>query len=160
MPPWPEWQFEYMGSRFLGRLLGLWSSLWVSLVTKLFQLLTKTARNRRDSSSCNCNGYNSLDDTRPSETEFSFAKKLSRMAVSTLLTLGVWRIITLKAVWLAAGERGDRILTAILLFVSASWVISLVWIWLSKSRLKGIPAATARPPRKSRYAGSTNARAS
>lgn len=27
MPPWPEWQFEYIGSRFLGRLLGLWSSL-------------------------------------------------------------------------------------------------------------------------------------
>jgi hypothetical protein len=160
MPPWPEWQFEYMGSRFLGRLLGLWSSLWVSLVRKLFQLLTKTARNRRDSSSWNSNGYNSLDDTRPSETEFSFARKLSRMAVSTLLTLGVWRIITLKAVWLAAGERGDRILAAILLFVSASWVISLVWIWFSKARQKGIPAATARPLRKSRYAGSTNARAS
>ncbi len=42
MPPWPEWQFEYMGSRFLGKLLGLWSSLWVSLVRKLFRLLTKS----------------------------------------------------------------------------------------------------------------------
>ncbi len=111
MPPWPEWQFEYMGSRFLGRLLGLWSSLWLSLIEKLFQLLTKTARNRRDSSSCNSDGYNSRDDTRPSETEFSFARKLSRIAVSTLLTLGVWRIITLKAVWVPAGESGDRILT-------------------------------------------------
>ena len=53
MPPWPDWQFEYMGSRFLGRLLGLWSSLWVSVVRKLFQLLTKASRSRREASSWN-----------------------------------------------------------------------------------------------------------
>jgi hypothetical protein len=35
----------------------------------------------------------------------------------------------------------------------------LVWIWFSKSQ-EGIPAATARPLRKSRYTGSTNVRAS
>src|SRR5437660_2749231 len=160
MPPWPEWQFEYMGSRFLGRLLGLWSRLWVSLVRKLFQLLIKTARSPRDSSSCNSNGYSSLDDTRRSESEFSFARKLSRMAISTMLTLGVWRIITLKAVWAAAGESGDRILTAILLFVSASWVISLAWICFSKSRQTDIPGASTRPPRKPRYTRSPRARAS
>ena len=160
MPPWPEWQFEYMGSRFLGRLLGLWSSLWVSLVRKLFQLLTKKARNRRDHLSRNSHGYNSLADTRPSETEFSFARKLSRMAISTLLTLGVWRIITLKAVWLAAGASGDRILAAVLLVVSASWVISLVWICFSKSRQTEITATTTRPQRKPRYTRSTGARAS
>jgi hypothetical protein len=160
MPPWPEWQFEYMGSRFLGRLLGLWSRLWVSLVRKLFQLLTKTARNPRDSSSCNSYGYSSLDDTRRSETEFSFARKLSRIAISTMLTLGVWRIITLKVVWVAARESGDRILTAILLFVSASWVISLVWICFSKSRQTDIRGATTGPPRKTRYTRSPRARAS
>jgi hypothetical protein len=159
MPPWPEWQFEYMGSRILGRLLGLWSSLWVSLVRKLLRLLTKTARNRRDSSYCNSNRYNSIDDIRPSETEFSFARRLSRMAVSTLLTLGVWRIVTLKSVWLAAGESGDRILTAILLFVSASWVISLVWICFSKSKQRELPTI-ARPLRKPRSTGSTSAKAS
>jgi len=159
MPPWPEWQFEYMGSRFLGRLLGLWSSLWVFLLRKLFQLLTKTFRNPRDSAYCDSNGYTSLDGTRPSETEFSFARKLSRIAVSTLLTLGIWRIVTLKAVWLAAGESGDRILTAILLLVSASWVISLVWICFSRSRRTEIPATT-RPLHKPKYAGSTSARAS
>jgi hypothetical protein len=160
MPPWPEWQFEYMGSRFLGRLLGLWSRLWVSLVRKLFQLLTKTARNPRDSSTCNSYGYSSLDDTRRSENEFSFARKLSRIAISTMLTLGVWRIITLKVVWVAAGESVDRILTAILLFVSASWVISLVWICFSKSRQTDIRGATTGPPRKTRYTRSPRARAS
>jgi len=159
MPPWPEWQFEYMGSRFLGRLLGLWSRLWVSLVRTLFQLLTKTARNRHGFSSCNSNGFNSLDETRPSETEFSFARKLSRIAISTMLTLGVWRIITLKAVWVAAGESGDRILAAILLFVSASWVISLVWICFSKSKREKIPA-TAQPVRKPIFTRSTRAKAS
>ena len=157
MPPWPEWQFEYMGSRFLGRLLGLWSSLWIFLVRKLFQLLTRTAESRRHPSSRN---HNFLDDTRPPETKLSFARRLSMMAVSTLLTLGVWRIITLKAVWIAAGESGDRILAAILVFVSASWVISLVWICCSRSRRKGIPAATAHPLPINRYTGSTNARAS
>lgn len=161
MPPWPEWQFEYMGSRFLGRLLGFWSSLWVSLVKKLFRLLTTTTRNRRESSSCNSNGYNFLDEPRRSETEFSFARKLSTMSISTLLMLVVWRIITLKAVWVAAGESGDRFLTAILLFVSASWVISLVWICFSKSRQAEIPASAAtHRQRKPRYARSTRARAS
>ena len=68
-------------------------------------------------------------------------RRINRIAISTVVTLGVWRIITLKAVWLAAGESGDRILTAILLFVSASWVISLVWICFSKSKQREIPAA-------------------
>jgi hypothetical protein len=159
MPPWPEWQFEYMGSRFLGRLLGLWSSLWVSLVRKLFRLFTKTTKNRRGTSSCNSNGYNSLDETRPSETEFSSTKRLSRMTISTLLTLGVWRVITLKAVWVAVGERGDRILTAILLFVTASWVISLVWLCFCNLKQRGI-SPIPRPQRKSRYTGPTSAKAS
>src|SRR6202035_2362703 len=128
---------------------------------KLFRSLTKTARNWRESSSCNSIGCNFLDDPRPSETEFSFARKLSRMSISTLLTLIVWRIITLKAVWVAAGESGDRFLTAILLFVSASWVISLVWICFSKSRQTDIHAATTTYPlHKPRYARSTRARVS
>jgi len=158
MPPWPDWQFEYMGSRFLGRVLSLWSSLWVSVVRKLFQLLTKTSRSRREASSWDSDGYNFLNGTRQSEPEFSFARKLSRMAVSTLLTVGVWRIVTLKAVWLAVGAGGDRILAAVLLFVSASWVISLVWICFSKSKPKKIPAA-ARPLRKPIYTRSSGAKA-
>jgi len=159
MPPWPEWQFEYMGSRFLGKLLGLWSSLWVSLVRKLVQFLTRASGSRRESSSSDSKSNNFLNDIRQSETEFSFARKLSRMAVSTLLTLGVWRIVTLKAVWLAAGASGDRILAALLLFVSASWVISLIWICFSKSKPKKTPAA-ARPLRKLIYTGSSGAKAS
>ena len=159
MPPWPDWQFEYMGSRFLGRVLSLWSSLWVSVVRKLFQLLTKASRSRREASSWDSDGYNFPNGTQQSETEFSFARKLSRMAVSTLLTVGVWRIVTLKAVWLAVGAGGDRILAAVLLFVSASWVISLVWICFSKSESKKT-RRMARQLHKPIYTGSSDAKAS
>jgi hypothetical protein len=150
MAPWPEWQLEYVGSRFLGRLLGLWSNLWISLVKKLFRLLTKTPANPHDSSCCDSNENNSTEYTRPSGILFSFAGKLSKMSISTLLTLGVWRIVTLKAVWVTVGESGDQILTAILLFVSASWVISLGWIYFSKSKQTEIPAATYPPTAQTR----------
>jgi hypothetical protein len=46
------------------------------------------------------------------------------------------------------------------MFVSASWVISLVWICFSKSRRTEITATTTRPQRKPRYTRSTRARAS
>jgi hypothetical protein len=44
MAPWPEWQFEYVGTRFLGKLLGQWTTLWVSLIRRLFRLLLKAAK--------------------------------------------------------------------------------------------------------------------
>jgi hypothetical protein len=36
MPPWPEWQVEYVGSSFLGKLLGIWLGFWISLLKRLF----------------------------------------------------------------------------------------------------------------------------
>ena len=134
MPRWQEWRFEYIGSRFLGRLLGLWWYLWALLVLRLFRVLAKAARNRRDASYGDPNRRHSIDDIRPSGTEFSFARRLSWMTVSTLATLGVWKIITIKTVWIVVGESGDRMLAAVLLFVSASWITSLVWICLFPSR--------------------------
>src|SRR2546428_14148845 len=44
MPPWPEWQFEYIGTRFLGKLLGLWSAFWVNLLKKLFRSVRKAVK--------------------------------------------------------------------------------------------------------------------
>ena len=76
MPPWPEWQFEYMGSRFLGKLLGFWSGLWVSLLKKLIQFLGKTVRKRHNLANHVSNRTDLSGDARPSEAEFSFAKKL------------------------------------------------------------------------------------
>jgi hypothetical protein len=43
MAPWPEWQFEYVGTRFLGKLLGWWTTLWAGLIRQVFRLLSKAA---------------------------------------------------------------------------------------------------------------------
>ena len=101
MPPWPDWQFEYIGSQFLGRLLGLWSALWVSLLKRLFRFLTKTIVWRASSASYSSNESPLSGDTQPLESGPSAAKKLYKITASTLLTLGVWRLATLKAVWSA-----------------------------------------------------------
>ena len=78
--------------------------------------------------------------------------QVRRIIISTLLTLTMWRAITWKPFWTAAGPRGDRILAAILLLVTASWLISLVWICCSKSRRKGTGVAPI-PRSKQRTSG-------
>ena len=44
MAPWPEWQFEYVGTRFLGKLLGWWTTVWVSLIRQIFRLRPRSTR--------------------------------------------------------------------------------------------------------------------
>ena len=159
MRPWFDW-LEYLGADAIGRVIGLWFKFCLSLLKNSVRLLTRTARNPACSamraSTSDCLAHRDVSRRR----ELPPLRKIKRIVISTALTLAVWRIVTLKAVWLAAGASGDRILAAVLLVVSASWVISLVWICFSKSRQTEIPAATARPVRKRGYAGSTNARAS
>jgi hypothetical protein len=60
------------------------------------------------------------------------------MAISTLLTLGVWRIATLNSLWLATNASVHRFIAAVLLLVSAGWVISLIWIVLPKRQPRRI----------------------
>jgi len=161
MPPWLDWldwlKWDCIGAGIIGRILGLWFRVCVSVIRRLFRFLYGCLRGFVAYIS-NHNDFETPN--RQLSTEPSSLGRLGKTTISTLFTLGAWRIITLKSVWAGAGESGDRILAAILLLVSASWVISLVWICFPKSRQTGNPAATARPPRKSRYAGSTNARAS
>jgi len=160
MGPWFDW-LEYLGADAIGRAIGLWFRFCLSLVKSAFRLLTRTTRNPIHSAMRVSNPDNVAHVDGSQRERLSPLRKINRIAVSTALTLAVWRIVTLKAVWLAAGASGDRILAAILLFVSASWVISLVWICFSKSRQTEIPAATTtRPQRKPRYTRSTRARAS
>ena len=154
MPPWPEWQFEYVGSRFLGRLLGLWSSFCVSVIWRLFRLALATVRGPRVSGDLTSQAASYACDGPP-RTEPSFLGRLSKMAISTLGTVGVWSAITWKPIWIAAGPTGDIILTVVLLFVSAAWPISLVWIWFSKPRSTNAD----RKARTSSYSGSNRANA-
>lgn len=153
MPPWPEWQFEYVGSRFLGRLLGLWSSFCVSVIRRLFRLTLAMVRGPRASADWNPQPANYACDAP--RTEPSLLGRVSKMAMSTLATVGVWSAITWKPIWIAAGPTGDKILTVVLLFVSAAWPISLVWIWLSKPQT----TISDRKARTSHYSGSNRANA-
>ena len=158
MPPWLDWldwlKWDCVGAGIIGRIIGLWFRICISVIRRLFQFLFQGARglvayisNRSDFET----------PKRELTAESSSLGKLGKTTIATLLTLVVWRIVTLKAVWLAAGAGGDRILAAVLLFVSASWIISLAWICFSKSKPTKILAAT-RPLRK--YTGSSGAKAS
>ena len=160
MRPWFDW-LEYLGADAIGRAIGLWLRFCLSLLKNTFRPLTTTARNPIRSAIGVSNPDRVVHIDRSQHYRLSPHRKVTEIAISTALTLAVWRIVTLKAVWVAAGESGDRILTAILLFVSASWVISLVWICFSKSRqTQKPPVTTARPQRKPRYTRPTRARVS
>lgn len=162
MRPWLDWldwlKWDCIGAGIVGRILGLWFRVCVSAIRGSFRFVhghlghfAADISNHSDFETAN----------RQLSVGSSSFGKLGKTTISTLLTLLVWRIITMKAVWIAAGESGDRILTAILLLVSASWVISLVWICFSRSRQTETPAVTkTRPQRKPRYTRSVRARAS
>lgn len=160
MRPWLDWldwlKWDCIGAGIVGRILGLWFRVCVSAFKRLLRFvhghlrgLVAYVSNRSD--------FETPDRQRSAVPWFRW--KLRKTAISTLLTLVIWRITTLKAVWLAAGARGDRMLAALLLFVSASWVISLVWICFSTSKREKIPP-TAQPLRKPMYTRSTRAKAS
>ena len=160
MSPRFDW-LEYLGADAIGKAIGLWFRFCLSLLKNTFRPLTTTARNPIHSAMRISNPDRVVHIDGSQRERLSPLRKVAEIAISTGLTLAVWRIITLKAVWVAAGESGDRFLTAILLFVSASWVISLVWICFSRSRQTDIHAATtAHPLHKPRYARSTRARVS
>ena len=134
MPPWPEWQLEYIGTRYLGKLLALWTALWIAVFRKIFRLIFS---GRRNSHSLTERGNQGLSDVHL-RSEYSLAKRLYKMTISTLLTLGVWRIATLNSIWIATNASVHRFIAAVLLLVSAGWVISLIWIVLSKRQPRGI----------------------
>jgi|SRR5579863_3342847 len=143
MPPWPEWQLEYIGTRYLGKLLAFWTAFWITVFRKIFRLIFNGRRNSQSLTERGCN--QGLADVHV-RSEYSLAKKLYKMAISTLLTLGVWRIATLNSLWVASDASGHRLIAAILLFVSAGWVISLIWIGLSKRQFRRITRALVRTP--------------
>jgi hypothetical protein len=133
---WPDWLWwDVIGAGILGRILGLWFGFCVSLPRRLVALVVRNEKGR---------------------SKWSWLRRIGKMAVSTLLTLGVWTVITWKPVWIAAGAEGDRVLAVVLIFVSAAWPISLVWIWFSKPRYRN--AAASLQVRASHYSGSSRAK--
>lgn len=135
MPPWPEWQLEYIGTRYLGKLLALWTAFWITVFRKIFRLIFSGRRNSHSLAEHNSN--QSLSDVHL-RSECSIVKRLYKMAISTLVTLGIWRIATLNSLWRATNASVHRFIAAVLLLVSAGWVISLIWILLSKRQPRRI----------------------
>ena len=142
MPPWLDWldwlKWDSIGAGVIGRILGLWFSVCVSAIRKLFRIVLGQQRSvagyTHHHSDCRA-----FDQRLPIEP--SRLAKLFRATVSTLLTFVAWGTITWKPIWTAAGPRGDRVLAAILLLISAFWVISLVTICCSKVRRNGTSVA-------------------
>jgi hypothetical protein len=121
MPPWPEWQVEYVGSSFLGKLIGLWCGFWISLLRRLFLIF----RTRTESSK----PYD-----RSHLSRFEIRAKVYRLAISTVLVLGFWRVATLKPLWSTLNESGHRVILLSLFLLTASWMILVVWICFSHRR--------------------------
>jgi hypothetical protein len=135
MPPWFDWP-DYLGTDAIGRLIGWWLRFCVLLPRRLVALVVRNEEGRH---------------------QWSWLRRVGKMAVSTLLTLGVWIVVTWKPVWVAAGADGDRVLTMVLIFVSAAWPISLVWIWFSKPKFNSAACRLQAGP--SRYTGSSRTKA-
>lgn len=157
MPPWLDWvdwlKWDCIGAGVLGKILGVWFGFCMSIVRKLFRWIVTASKG---SSRATSNVQFPHQDL-PIQTSPSFWRKLAKIAGSTILTLAVWVAITWKPVWLAAGPKGDLLLTVILILTSAAWPISLLWIVFSKSKLKNITATLQI--RLPRYSGSDSAKA-
>lgn len=135
MPPWPEWQVEYVGASFLGKLLGFWSAFWISLLKKLLRWSGTGVNNSRQVAYRHRTHGDLGNDARLST--FQVRKKLYRMAISTCLMLGFWRVATLRPLWLSVSESGHRVVLGFLFLLTASWMMSMVWICLSKPHTRG-----------------------
>ena len=129
MPPWLDW-VDHFGADALGRLTGLWLNFCLSLPRRFVHLLARVWTTRHRSQA----GSLGKDCDRPSHSNRLVLSRLGKVIVSTSLTLLLWSIITWKPFWIAAGRNGERILSAVLLLLSASWVISLFWICFFKPR--------------------------
>ena len=133
MQPWLDW-LDYFGADGLGRLTGLWLKFCLSLPRRLVHLLGRLCKNNP------LPGQPVLQHEgrgQPSPRKGLSLGKLRRIVISTAVTLLVWGVATWKPLWAALGPGGERILAAILLLVSASWVISLAWICFSKTQPRG-----------------------
>ena len=157
MPPWLDWldwlKLDCIGAGVLGKILGVWFGFCMSNIRKLFRWIVIVSKGP----SLATRNVQFPHQDLPIKTSSAFWRKLAEIAVSTILTLAAWGAITWKPVWLAAGPKGDRLLTVILILTSAAWPISLLWIVFSTSRRKNITATLQTRPQ--RYSGSDSAKA-
>lgn len=128
MPPWLDWldwlKWDSLGAGVIGKVLGLWFRACATVVKGIWQLFL--SRGPRDRSLAPVPTFKSF--TKHDPGEHLLVKKTINITISTALTLLIWKMLTWKPVWNSAGPRGDRILAAILVLVSALWIVSLISI--------------------------------
>lgn len=134
MPPWPEWQIEYIGTRFLGKLLGLWSIFLVSIFRMLFRSFAGVTKGLdRVLKGSPTHNRNRKNGPVP---KFTTVKKLYKLIVVSLLMVSFWRMATLKSIWSSTDEQVHRAIVAFLFLLTACWLITVIWICLSKSQIR------------------------
>lgn len=131
MPPWPDW-LDYFGADAIGRVVGLWLKFCFGLPKFLLTRFRTLSRNTPRPSG---GPYAPSTHSEVTSLRSVFAKTV-KILMATLLTLVIWVIVTSKPIWTAVGTDGDRVLAGVLMLVSATWVISVFWIFFSQPRKK------------------------
>ncbi len=139
MPAWSDW-LDYFGADAIGRVVGLWLKFCFGLPKFLLSRFRIFSRNTPMLSG---GPYAASTHSEVTNLRSVFAKTV-KIVMATLLTLVVWIVVTSKPIWTAAGTDGDRILAGVLMLVSATWVISVFWIFFSQPRKKRIAASSHR----------------
>ncbi len=140
MSPWSDW-LDYFGADAIGRVVGLWLKFCFGLPKFLlsrFGILT------RNIPRLNGGPYAASPHSEVTGRFRSWFAKTVKIVMATLLTLVVWVIVTSKPIWTAAGADGDRILAGLLMLVTATWVMSVFWIFFSQARKKIIAVSSNR----------------
>jgi|SRR5579863_609494 len=140
MPPWADW-LDYFGADAVGRVVGLWLKFCFRLPNFLLSRFRILSRNTLKPSGGPYAASTHSEMTRRLRSGFA---KTVKIVMATSLTLVVWAIVTSKPIWTAAGIDGDRVLAGVLMLVSATWMISVFWIFLSQPRKKKIAVSSHR----------------
>jgi hypothetical protein len=140
MPPWSDW-LDYFGADAIGRVVGLWLKFCFGFPKFLLSRSRILSRNTPRPSDLPYAASTNSEVMRRFRSGFA---KTVKIVMATLLTLVVWAIVTSKPVWTAAGTDGDRILAGVLMLISATWVISVFWIFFSQRRKKRIAVSSRR----------------
>jgi len=127
MPPWMDWldwlKWDSIGAGVIGKILGLWFRTCAAVVKEILQLFLSRGLRYRSFAL-----FPAFEPCTKDPVGHLLVKKTINIVISSAVTLLIWMTLTWKPVWNSAGPRGDRILAAILLLVSALWIVSLISI--------------------------------
>src|SRR5258708_11489403 len=105
MRTWVD-RLEYLGADAIGRAIGLWFRFCLSLLKNTFRPLTTTAIDPIPSAMRISNPDRVVHIDRSQREHLSPFRKVTEIAISTVLTLAGVRTVPLQSVWVGPGEGG------------------------------------------------------